>query len=277
MRNIAGVVLLVGAFLVPQDTYADEQQSDTTELGVEEKLKEVYDLYRTGDVVTLDRQEWRAELNLGYVLNESRVFGIQETTRTMFTVGSLAYGVTEGVEASLHVPLLYRDQSAESTDTTFLDESSSGLGDVSLGLVAVLPVPWVRTTGLASVSLPTAQEDLGNDGVITSLGFSVDEVMQPAFVYGGLAWLRDWDASRDAVGYKAGVGFFLNYALSIGAEVDGSYTINPEQGMPHDEASLIGRVSYQASPSFGITPSVGVGLTESAPDAQFGLRLSWRF
>ncbi len=270
----AGIALVA---LCPVAVHAQEATPTTSPLGIEEKLKEVYDLYRMGNVVTLEKSEFRAELELGYALNESRVFGFQETTRTLSAIGTLAYGITDGMELSLALPLIYREQKAESSDATFLDEQHAGLGDVTLGLAATIPVPWVSTTGLVSISLPTATDDLGSDGVTTSIGFNVDKVMQPAFVYGGLAWVRDWGESQDAVGYTAGVGFFLNYALSIGAELDGSYLFNPEQGMPNDMLSLVGRVSYQATPSFGVTPSVGVGLTESAPDVQLGLRLAWRF
>ena len=274
------LITSVGATFVarcPVATHAQEATPTTSPLGIEEKLKEVYDLYRMGDVVTLKKQEFRAELDLGYALNESKVFGLQETSRTMSAIGTFAYGVSDGMELSLGVPLIYREHKAEDTSTTYLNEHTAGLGDVTLGLAATLPVPWVSTTGLVSVTLPTATNDLGSNNVVTLIGFNVDKVMQPAFVYGGLSWVRDWGESQDAVGYTAGVGFFLNYALSIGTELDGSYLINPDQGMPNDMLSLVTRVSYQATPSFGVTPSVGVGLTESAPDVQLGLRLAWRF
>jgi hypothetical protein len=61
-----------------------------------------------GNVVTLEKSEFRAELELGYALNESRVFGFQETTRTLSAIGTLAYGITDGMELSLALPLIYR-------------------------------------------------------------------------------------------------------------------------------------------------------------------------
>lgn len=265
------------ALVCPVAAQSEESAQSVAPLGIEEKLENVYNLYRTGDVVTLGKREVRAELELGYALQESRVFGMQETARTLATIGTLAYGVTSGTELSLSVPVTYREQTAEDTSATYVDEHAVGLGDVELGLAAAIPVPWVSTTGLVSVTLPTATDDLGHNGVTTSIGFSVDKVMQPAFVYGGLSWLRDWDQSMDAVGYRTGIGFFLNYALSVGAELDGSYLINPVQGMAQDTLALVGRVGYQATPSFGLTPSVGVGLTESAPDVTLGLRLAWKF
>jgi len=270
MRTIAP--LLFPALI----TISTVSLSDTS-LGVEEKLKAVYDLYRTNEVVTLSQHETNIGLSFGYALNETRVLGLQDTTRTLTATALAGYGITDRVQLSLSTPLVYQTRLAQDPTTTYLDTSTAGIGNVTLGLAASLPTTTVATTLLASVALPSAEEGVGNAGLVTSIGINVDKVLQPAFVYGGLSWLRDWDADTDAVGYSAGVGFFLNYALSVGAGLEGSFLLNPAQGLPHDTMALVGRVSYQATPSFGFTPSIAVGLTEGAPDVALGLSMVWRF
>lgn len=251
--------------------------SDDTSLGIDEKLKAVYDLYRTSNVVTLKQHEFDIGLSFGYALNETRVLDLQDTARTLSAVTSVGYGITNGIQLSVMVPFLYQTHLAQDTTTTHLDTRASGLGDVTVGIAATLPTKTVSTTMLVSAMLPTADDDLGSKGVVTSAGFNVDKVMQPAFVYGGISWVRDWDAKKDSVGYNAGVGFFLNYALSIGAGLEGGFAFNPALGAAHDTMALVGKVSYQVTPSFGFTPSISLGLTEKSPDVALGLAMVWRF
>lgn len=199
----------------------------------------------------------------------------------MSTTGSISYGITDGIEISVAIPLIYQGHKAGDTQTTSLNTSRAGLGDITVGLAAALPVPWFSTTGFISMSLPTANrgmrsDGIGSSGVTSSMGFNVDKVMQPAFVYGGLSWERDWGRGKDGVGYTAGIGFFLNHALSIGAELGGVYLIKPDKGEPQDRISLVAKVSYQVSPSFGVVPYVGASLAGNT-GILLGTRLAFRF
>lgn len=55
--------------------------SEETALGIDEKLKAVYDLYRVNDTVTLKRHEFNIGLTFGYGLEDMQVLGIQDTVR----------------------------------------------------------------------------------------------------------------------------------------------------------------------------------------------------
>lgn len=283
MRYSVTLTTILAASLWFAPVHAQDATGTTTSsLGLNEKLKQVYDLYRSGEVVTLKEHEVRVGLGLGYTINESRVLSYQDTARTLATTGTFSYGVTNGTEILLAVPFTYQAHTAGDTQTTLLDTHHAGLGDVAVGLATSLPVPWFSTTGLVSVTFPTASnvlrsDGLGSNGITSTIGFNVDKILQPAFVYGGLNWQRDWGYSKDGIGYTAGIGFFLNYALSVGTELDGIYIINPNKGVPHDRVSLVGKVSYQATPTVGFMPFIGVDLVGNAPGVQLGARLAWRF
>lgn len=269
------MILRVGVFVVLSSSPSYAQQN--TELGVEQKLRAVYELYRTGDQVTLDKQEMRVNLDFFYLVEEDNQLGIRSTDRTFGATASLAYGLTDTIELLASVPYLLTDREAESAELSFVDESDQGLGDVVVGAAFALPTSGFNTTLLTSVRLPTGSGGIGDDGLGTNVGVNLDLMLRPAFVYGGISWLQEWEEGNASIGYTAGIGFLLNYALSFGAELNGAVALNPDRGDPRDVVSVRFPVSYQVTPSFGVTPSVSAGLVDNAPDAVIDLELVWRF
>lgn len=262
-------------FLVSVPAHAQEQK-EVKELGLDQKLERLYQLYRSGETVSLKSYEMRFGLGIAYALDEETALGIRASSRTLGLQGSFAYGITNWLEAGIAVPLKWNDSRIESSEKSIVHQSIAGIGDVNVRLIANLPIRAFEITPILGISFPTGGESLGESGIQSSLGFNIAKTIRPAFLYMGLAWQRNWHTQRDSIGYTAGFGFYVNHALSVGAELSGTRFLNPPRGGIYDAAVMTLQMSYQATPYLGLTPYVSIGLTDSAPDAVVGANLVWR-
>ncbi len=272
-RSVCLAILL---FCVALPVYAEEQSS-IEEIGLDQKLQRLYELYRAGETVALAPRESRFTLGVAYAFDDRSELGLRTSNRSLALQGSFAYGIVDWLEAGVTVPLQWNQTRLETNDATLANTSVAGLGDVGVQLIATLPVRTFEATGVLGLAFPTGRDGIGEPGVRSHLGLNVATIIRPAFVFGGLAWQRDWYANLDSIVYTGGLGFYLNYLLSAGVELSGTRFLNPPRGGIHDTASATVRISYQATPNVGITPSVSFGLTDSAPDVVVGFTISRRF
>jgi hypothetical protein len=264
-----------GLFCLPFSASAAELQ-EIKEIGIEQKLERLYQLYRSGEVTTLKPREMRLGVSASYAVNEDNALGIRASAREFALQGSFALGVADWLEAGINVPLKWNEFRIETTDKTIAGESIAGIGDISTRFIAKLPVRIFEAVSILSLTLPTGTKSLDEPGVRSSLGFNVATMIRPAFVYGGFAWQRNWEDGRHGIGYKAGFGFYLNHSLSAGAELSGTRFLNPPKGGIYDVLAMTLQLSWQATRSIGVTPHMSMGLTGSAPDALMGITLLWR-
>jgi hypothetical protein len=185
--------------------------------------------------------------------------------------------VNDWFEVDANVPIVLNSQEVGSGQETLGRTNATGFGNARVSLLGKIPTKDFETTGIFSIALPADDKDLGENGISTSLGVTIAKVLRPAFVYGGISWEHDWKTEVDGVGYSIGFGLALNHALSVGTGVQGTIVINPVQGDAQDTALATVKLSYQATPSFGISPRVDFGLTSSVPDVRIGADMTWRF
>lgn len=270
IATLLPVTALMGVLLAP-GLHAEE-------LGTEEKIQETYELYRAGETVTLDQAEWLLGLDTTYTLDDESLPGLLQSSRVLAVTPSLAYGFGNGFELSTSVPFLFSESSVETTEEAFSEENTFATGNVSIGGAYTLPLNLPFATSLrASVQLPTATDDRFDTGLVTGFGINVDKIIQPAFVYGGVTISQAWEEDATDFGYQAGLGFYLNHALAAGVELSGTHQLEAPRATNPDSVMLTGRITYQTSQRFGIGPSVGVGVTEGAPDAVLGFKVWRRF
>jgi outer membrane putative beta-barrel porin/alpha-amylase len=273
IRSIVLAVLLSFAVL---PAYAEESKK-IEELGTDEKLQRLYELYRVGETVSLKPHESLLGLSVAYAFSDKNELGTHTSNSSLSLQGSFAYGITDRLEASVIVPLQWNQNRLETSDTTLVNTSVAGLGDVGVQLLATLPVKAFEMTGVLGITFPTGREGLGQTGIRSLIGLNVATILRPAFLFGSLAWQRDWERDVNGITYTGGIGFYLNYSLSAGLQISGTRFLNPPRGRIHDTASATVQVSYQMTPTFGISPYMSFGLTDSAPNVAIGFNLSQRF
>jgi hypothetical protein len=276
IRKLFLAVLLSFVILPVLPLYADEPKK-IDELGIDEKLQRVYELYRLGETVSLKPRQFRLTVGGAYAFDDKNEIGVHSSNRSLSLQGSLAYGITDWLETSVTVPIGWNQNRLETSDETLVDTSVAGLGDVGFQLIATLPVKAFELTGVFGLTLPTGRKGIGGHGIQSHIGLNVAKVLQPAFLFGGLAWQHDWRTGLNGINYSGGVGFFLNHSLSLGVELSGTRFLNPSRGGIADTAVATLQLSYQITPTLGITPYVSHGLTKSAPDVAFGFSITRRF
>lgn len=273
MRILSVTMLLLSGLAC--FAYAEEAK-EPKELGLDQKLERLYQLYRAGETISLKPREVRFSLGVAYAVDEEVLPGVRASRRSLGLQGALAYGLTDWLEAGISVPVKWDTLRVESTDTVLAREGSAGIGDIGTRFIAKLPVRAFEMTGILALTFPTGKDALGERGMQSSFGINIAKTIRPAFLFGGLAWQRNWQTARDGIVYTGGMGFYLNHALSAGVELAGTRLLNPPRGGAHDMATATIQVSYQMSSSLGITPYVSFGLTDSAPDAVIGFNVLWR-
>jgi len=249
------------------------------EIGVEEKVKSAYELYLQDQSVTLRPKEWQLGIGLSYTHNERYIGFVHEEQRAVQGTVSLGYGITDRLELTGSVPVVFTDQQVgDFAGTHEFGASDAYFGGVTLGLNATVIKGQGRpnVTVQTAVTLPTGtgpQADLTK----LSLGITAYQDFDPAFVYGGVNVGHTFGESNESdFGYRFGLGFSLNHRLAIGAEVQGGYRPVDTFGSK-ESATLTGRATYALGKYDTIQPSVSFGLTDSSPDFTLGMQWTRRF
>lgn len=272
-KLIAVCVLL----FVAMSASAEETATNKDELGMDQKLARVYDLYRKGDAVSLKPNEMMVGVGVAYTTANTDTFGIRQSARALNTQVFASRGFGSGMEVSVSLPYIAQSQRVEMAGTILESKNVSGFGDPTIRMMKMFQTKDVGTTGILSVTLPQGDSELSRKETRTSLGASWSKVLRPAFVTGGLTWERDWKSNTNGLGYNAGLGFFLNHALSVGGEVAGVIALNPKVGAVRDTTTVGVKVAYQTTPDFGVVVMANFGVATSTPQSTIGVTTYWRF
>jgi len=251
-------------------------------IGVEEKVKKAYELYLQDQSVTLEKSSWRMGIDLSYTSNESKIFLNQQEARLVQGGLSINYGLTDRIELFGRVPLIYENYT--SRDLLFSEKSSFSsfnLGNINLGASATLfrVANGPTITFQTAFQLPTYTGKYLNNKSVASVGLTVYQDFDPAFIYGGFSGNKTIGGSRsDGFGYNAGLGFSLNHKLALGAEINGGYSFGNQIFLANREyVQLTGRVSIILDQKNLIQPSVSFGLNDNTPDYTLGVQWTRRF
>ncbi len=257
---------------------AEESATNRDELGMNQKLARVFDLYRKGDEVSLKPNEMMTGVGMAYTTGSTDTFGLRQSSRSLnaqFFFASRGFG--SGMEVSVSLPYIAQSQRVEMNGATLESKTISGFGDPTIRMMKSFQTKDIGTTGILSVTLPQGGSSLSRKETHTALGVSWSKVLRPAFVAGGLTWEHDWKSNANGLGYNAGLGFFLNHALSVGGEVSGVVALNPKEGAVRDVTSVGIKIAYQTTPDFGVVVSANFGVGMDTPQSTIGATTYWRF
>lgn len=272
IRFVCAVFCL--ALLVGAPTQAQEKsKKDTPQLGLEQKLKEVYQLYRVGEVPTLNQNQVRVGLSLSYAADGDNTLSSSRSSRSIVANLSLGYGLTNDLELSLNAPVIWSEHRVEADRGHSDSRSSFGFSNPTVTLIAALPTRTVQTNAVLSVTPPVGADEVSSDAWQTAIGGNVNWSMKPVFVYGGLSWNRDWKNSVNSIGYNAGLSLFLNHRIAAGVNFSGRSVITTEKNVSvkaRDTMTASLRASYRVTPSVGINTTIGTGLTAGTSDMILG-------
>lgn len=276
MKRWVTICSVVICFVMNISALARENIPTNPEIGVEQKLARVYELYQKGDVVSLRSNESQAGIGATYSLRDTETFGVRESSRILATQAYLSRGLGKGVEISVALPYLVASEVIATADTILAKQNITGIGDPTLRLIKEISDKESSIAVITAVSFPWGTREFSRNEIHSSLGVNWSKVLRPAFVSSGISWERDFESRVNGIGYRAGLGFFLNHALSVGGELVGVIKLNPEIGSARDSLTPGIKVAYQTRPDFGIVTTVNFGQTNDVPTT-VGITTYWRF
>lgn len=276
MKKWIVTLSLVTGILVSALASAEENTQKNQEIGLEQKLARVYELYQKGDAVSLQSHESQVGIGIAYSLRDTEMLGVRESSRILTTQAYLSHGLGKGVEISVALPYLVASEVIATIDTILAKQNIAGIGDSTLRLIKEIPNKESGIAVIIAVSFPWGARELSRNEIRSSLGTNWSKVVRPAFISSGLSWERDFENRVNGIGYRAGLGFFLNHALSIGGELVGVIKLNPEMGSVRDSLTPGIKVAYQTRPDFGTVTTVNLGQTNDVPTT-VGITTYWRF
>lgn len=242
-------------------------------------------------------------------------FELRDVRNNAYTAAlATRYGLTNRLELELKIPYVYRSEESSShryvtPDSLSVIESNDstkgyGLGDVEFALRYQLNQPHGGPYYVAGlrVKSDTGEDlfDVDEDELPTGSGFwglqpSLTAIFasDPAVFFGGVNYL--WNIERniggygkidpgDAYGFNFGMGLSLNEkaAFSMGYEHSViSRTRQDGEVMPGQVNIHVGTFqlgySYRLSDRTNLNLSLGLGVTEDAPDVQLTLKAPLTF
>lgn len=267
---------LVAGILVSALASAEENIQKNQEIGLEQKLARVYELYQKDDAVSLQSHESQVGIGVAYSLRDTEMLGVHESSRILTTQAYLSHGFGKGLEISFALPYLVASEVIATPNTILAKQNIAGIGDSTLRLIKEISNKESSIAVIVAASFPWGARELSRNQIRSSLGANWSKVVRPAFIVSGLSWERDIEDRVNGIGYRAGLGFFLNHALSIGGELVGVIKLNPEISSMRDSLILGIKVAYQTRPDFGIVTTVNLGQTNDVPTT-VGITTYWRF
>jgi len=241
------------------------------------------------------------------------IFGRIETAaieRDFYTTSlDLRYGLHRRAELEVNVPYSYRSDRSETdiggSNERVVSVRDDGIGDVTFGANAQLFYQrkwWPDTVLNLLVRAPTGADPFDIEGDELAFGtgtwginggFTMVRSLDPAVLYGSIRYLWDLEHEThgldvdlgDGIEYTAGLAFSLNERLAFTtslqhtilgrAKIDGD-KIN---GSDLNAARLFLGGSYRMTETATANLSLGIGLTDDAPDFSIELtmplRLPW--
>ncbi len=266
-----------------------------------------YSLIKKGEISTfydLDYTYYRdSRLDLGIqdgVVNQLRVE--EDANHTYTNTISLQYGLRDNVTVNASIPFVAKTDNLK-------DASTAGLGDISLGarwepfplqagrLPLILFGNLSTKTGDSPYEInPTKDLSTGKGYYSVGVGASTRKYIDPVVLFGSLSAnygfkqsdLNQVRGSRTITEFEPGIsgGFAFGFAYSFNYDV--SLTMSYQQSFnlasqfkydtgesfkPADQTSSTFAIALgvRTSPDTIVNGTLGIGLTEDAPDVSLGL------
>jgi hypothetical protein len=217
----------------------------------------------------------------------------------------LRYGITDRLEAEVNVPYLYRVDVSEITETDDPSRDRTadwGLGDVNVGLFAhlldetrrrpdvILNLRAKTRTGRDPFEIDTDEIATGTGTWGASAGLTFVKTLDPAVMFFSSTYFvgfereidqGDFDPG-DTFEYSLGLAFSLNeriamttsllHRITSRSKLDGDKILRSDA----NAASVFLGGSYRINQWTSFNVSLGIGVTEDAPDFLIEVRMPWR-
>ena len=213
---------------------------------------------------TIPRGGLAIELGVPDVLHESGA-GTNSTLYRLDT--NIRAGLAQNVDLELATPIFNYQQ----TKATGASNSTSGLGDSSLSLKAVLPSTNEKFSwaGLAGVTLATGAKSFTEAEPLYTLATSMSLNLDSTYSAGFYINVNYFDG-RTGGTLSPNLNVTLGESLSV--YVQAGYTHFPQS----PDTTIAGTgLAWMATPTVQLDLSVDVGLTRNSPDFQGGIGVSF--
>lgn len=215
------------------------------------------------------------------------------------------YGVTDRLEFELNVPYLYRVDVSEITDTEDPSRDRNadwGLGDVNVGLFAhlldetrvrpdvILNLRAKSRTGRDPFEIDADEIATGTGTWGASAGLTFVKTVDPAVMFFSSTYFVGFERSieqgdfdpGDTFEYSLGLAFSLNeriamttsllHRITSRSKLDGEKILRSDA----NSASVFLGGSYRINQWTSFNVSLGIGVSEDAPDFLIEVRMPWR-
>jgi hypothetical protein len=201
-------------------------------------------------------------------------------------------GLPWNLQAALRVPAAYQQRRVTTAEREEESEYDFDLGDIELELSHQLhrsrgrwpdllaSLRWKTDTGANPLNASPGELSLGTGYDALGASLTAVSVADPAVFFGGVSYSRNFSADSDrgryrpgdSYGFDVGLALALNLATSLSFAYEHRFT-EPSaldgQELPGSRLSTgiftVGG-SYSATPTTTVDVSVGIGVTEDAPD-----------
>lgn len=262
LKQIIAIILFLAA-----------SSADAEELGMEQKVKQAYELYHINKLSSLHEGSWSFGSTFSYSTNHEQALGVSSSTQGISVQSFLNYGFGNGYEANISFPYSLRNEQVSVLDDEVSDVTSSNLGLPAFRLTKTIPVEDFAYSVSGSFT-PTLNDDSFHAQYGVSLG--VNARMRPAFVSGNLGLNYDSETDVPSITYHVGTGLSVNSDLVLGADISGEVFAESNNGVL-DNVSLDLKAAYQATPNLGITVGSSVGVSGDVPDHALSFGFVRRF
>jgi hypothetical protein len=258
--------------------------------------KRVEETFVRAEKVSLPKGKLDTELNVSYFDNSHLGFlGLRD--RALVFPFTVRYGITNKLLGLVTVPVGISWREIPGQTQTRIHQTA-GLRDIFFGLqYQVLTEGVVRPdvalfllagsdTGKGGFLLSSTQSPLGTGFWQINPGVSFVKTVDPVVLFGSLSYTHFFEKNGfqpgEAINPVLGTGFAINDEIAISFKLAGSLITRP-RFHGDDFGSVLTPFSFYFTVDKYITnnsylePSVGIGLTNDAPDFSFGLTYVYRW
>lgn len=238
--------------------------------------KGIYELYHVNETVSLDPYTYRIGMGAVYTEDMHHISGIHEYHRQVNTQANIAYGIHKHVELSLSVPVGWKYRIEESAFDTRTDHTIGGFEQVVARVIGSTMIAGCEVNNILAIQVPTEHSVRLEEGILSTYEINLAHDFGHVFMYGGVSWQRAWKHESNTFGVTGGVGYYVSNTLALGVQVSDVPALNPKLGAVRDIAAASVHLAYQITPTIGLVPAVGLGMSENAPEISVDMNLYWK-
>lgn len=290
-------------------TAANNAQGEPQKQAARDLNPSEFNVFRD-NAATLAQHHMEFALGAAYQKRSSSL----QSDRAALGYFNFRYGLMDGVEASVNVPLYYAARTTQISPTETHFDSQSGVGDISAQISAIAikeTADWPAVVAIARLATPTGKSPISFNGAYLVSGNPIDplanyqtsgnwvpgiaaqiyKTLDPIIIFagGGVNFPFPQSIQQHYIQYSPqftynmGFAFAVNEKTTFGIQANGAfqgnYWVDGTSIQQTEQEPISARfvlVQRVARDTY-IEPSVAFGLSKDAPDAQLELTLRHRY